>query len=145
MFIASVDTRTTLKGFLHLGLGARATSEVSVTTTGCECCSASGEVVLRQRSEVTIGVIRPTTIAPREADHVVVTRRVERRRIGGHPTVSGEATVVLRGLPVDGLKAILELSRRTEFPLADNGPNDGAATDRRGEYDEDCYGGVREA
>jgi hypothetical protein len=59
--------------------------------------------------------------------------------------VGGEATVVLCGLPVDGLKAILELSRRTELPFANNGPDDGTATDGRGENDEDCSGGVREA
>ena len=75
-----------------------------------------------------------------------MTRRVERRRIGGHPTVSaGEATLVLCGLPVDGLQAILELRRGTELPLANNSPDDGAAADGRGEYDKDHHGGVREA
>ena len=74
-----------------------------------------------------------------------MTRRVERRCVGGHPMVSREATVVLCGLPVDGLKAILELRRRTELPFADDGPNDGAATDGRGEYNEDHNGSVGEA
>jgi len=58
--------------------------------------------------------------------------------------VRREATVVFRGLPVDGLKTILELGRGTELPLADNGPNDGTATDRCSEYDENCYSCVRE-
>lgn len=59
--------------------------------------------------------------------------------------VSREATVVLCGLPVDGLEAILELRRRTELPFANDGPNNGAATDGRGEYDEDHNGSVGEA
>lgn len=134
-----------MKSLLHLGLGARAAREVSVTTTGSKCCGASGEIVVRQWREAATGIIRRVALAPSKAGHVLVTRRVERRRIGGHPTVGGEATVVLCGLPVDGLKAILELSRRTELPFANNGPDDGTATDGRGEYDEDCSGGVREA
>ena len=134
-----------MKSLLHLGLGARAARKVSVTTTGSKCCGASGEIVVRQWREAATGVIRRVAIAPAEAGHVLVTRRVERRRIGGYPTVGGEATVVLCGLPVDGLKAILELSRWTELPFANNGPDDGTATDGRGEYDEDCSGGVREA
>jgi hypothetical protein len=131
-----------VKSLLHLGLEARAAREVSVTTTGSKCCGASGEIVVRQWREAAR---RRVAIAPAEAGHVLVTRRVERRRIGGHLTVGGEATVVLCGLPVDGLKAILKLSRRTELPFANNGPDDGTATDGRGEYDEDCSGGVREA
>ncbi len=130
-----------MKSLLHLGLGARAARKVSVTTTGSKCCGASGEIVVRQWREAATGVIRRVAIAPAEAGHVLVTRRVERRRIGGYPTVGGEATVVLCGLPVDGLKAILELSRWTELPFANNGPDDGTATDGRGEYS----GGVREA
>jgi hypothetical protein len=59
--------------------------------------------------------------------------------------MSGEAAIVFRGLPVDGLEAILELSGGTELPFANDGPDDGTATDGRGEYDDDCDGGVREA
>jgi hypothetical protein len=59
--------------------------------------------------------------------------------------VSRKATVVLCGLPVDGLKAILELRGGAELPFADNGPNDRTTPNGRGEYDEDHYGGVREA
>jgi hypothetical protein len=72
-----------------------------------------------------------------------MTGRMEGRRVGGGPTVSGEATVVLRGLPVNGLEAVLKLGRRTELPLADDGPNNGTATDGRGEHDNDCDGGMR--
>lgn len=59
--------------------------------------------------------------------------------------MSGKATVVLCGLPVDGFKAILELSRRTELPFTDNSPNDSTTPDRCGEYDDDCQRSVREA
>ena len=47
-----------------------------------------------------MSTICATAVAPGEAYHVVVTRRVERRHIGGHPTVSGEAAVMLCGLPL---------------------------------------------
>lgn len=143
--VASIDAGTTVKSLLHLRLGAGTTSEVSITTTGRKGRGASGKVVVRQRREAATGIVHAAAVAPGEARYVVVTRRVERRRIGGHPTVSGEAAVVLCGLPVDGLEAILELSGGTELPFANNGPDDGAATDGRGEYDKDCYGGVREA
>lgn len=73
-----------------------------------------------------------------------MTSRVERRRVGRHPT-DREATVVLCGLPVNGFKTILELSGGAELPLADNGPNDDTASNGRGNYNEDRYGRVREA
>jgi len=138
--VASIDAGTTVKSLLHLGLGAGTTSEVSITSTGRKGRGTSGKVVVRYRGESTTAAV-----APGEAHQVVVTRRVERRRIGGHPTVSGETAFVLCGLPVDGLEAILELSGGTELPLANNGPDDGAATNGRGEYDKDCQGGMREA
>jgi hypothetical protein len=74
-----------------------------------------------------------------------VTSRMERRRAGRYPTVSGKAAVVLCGLPVDRFKTILETGRRTEFPFANNSPNNSTATNRRGENDEDCHGCTREA
>ena len=72
-----------------------------------------------------------------------MTCRVERRRVGRRPT-DREATVVVCGLPVDGLKTILELSGGAELPLADNSPNDHTASNGRGDYNEDRYGRVRE-
>jgi hypothetical protein len=45
-----------------LGLGTGATSEVSITTNGCKCRRASGEVMLRQRDEAA-----PLAIASSEA------------------------------------------------------------------------------
>jgi len=143
--VASIDAGTTVKSLLHLGLRAGTTSKVSITTTGRKGRGASGKVVVRYRGEPTTSIIRAAAVAPGEAHYVVVTRRVERRRVGGHPTVSGETAVMFCGLPVDGLEAILELSGGTELPLANNGPDDGAATDGRGEYDKDCQGGMREA
>ena len=56
-----------------------------------------------------------------------------------------KATVVVCGLPVDGLKTILELSGGAELPLADNSPNDHTASNGRGNYNEDRYGRVRKA
>lgn len=125
VFVTPVDTRTTLQSLLHLWLRAGATREVSIATNRRKCGSASSEIVVGQGGKVA--VIRPSTIAPVQA-HVIVTCRVERRCIGGHPTVRGKATFMFCGLPVDGLETILELRRGTELPLADDGPNNSAAT-----------------
>jgi hypothetical protein len=73
VFIASIDTRVILESLLHLGLGAGATSEVSVATNGR---SASGEIVFGQRGEAALGVIPPSTIASGKA-HVLVASGVE--------------------------------------------------------------------
>jgi len=127
-FVTPVDTRTTLQSFVHLWLRAGAAREVGIATNRRKHGSASSEIVIRQGREAAIGVIRPSTIAPGQA-HVIVACRVERRCIGRHPAMRGKAAVVLCGLPVDGLETILELSRGTELPLADDGPNNGAATD----------------
>jgi len=54
----------------------------------------------RYRGEATTSTIRAAAVALGEAYHVVVTCRVEQRHIGGHPTVSGEAAVMLCGLPL---------------------------------------------
>jgi hypothetical protein len=70
---------------------------------------------------------------------------MERRRVGRHPTVGRKATVVVCGLPVDGLKTIPKLSGGAELPLADNGPNDHTASNRCGNNNDDGYGRVREA
>jgi len=59
--------------------------------------------------------------------------------------VSRKTTVVLCGLPVDGFKAILELSGGAELPFADNGPNDCTTPNGSSEYDDDRYSGVRDA
>jgi hypothetical protein len=143
--VVASETRTALKSLMHLWLGAGATSEVSVTTASRKWCGAGGEIVLRKGGEAARRIVRAATVAPGEAHQVVVARRVERRCVGGHPMVSRETTLMLCGLPVDGLEAVLELRRRTELPFADDGPNDGAATDGRGEYNEDHNGGVGEA
>ena len=76
-FVASVDTRSILQSLLHLGLGARTTSEVSVATNGRKIGSASSEIVVRQRGEAATGVIPSSTIASGKARHVLVTCRVE--------------------------------------------------------------------
>jgi hypothetical protein len=131
-----------LQSLLHLGLGTGTTGKVSVATN--RHSRASGEIVVRYRGEITSGVIPPSTVASVKAHHVIVTSGVERRSVGRHPT-DRKATVVLCGLPVDGLKTILELSGGAELPFADNGPNDDAASNGRGNYNEDRYGRVREA
>jgi hypothetical protein len=73
VFVASVNTRAVLQSLLHLGLGAGATSEVSVTTNGR---SASSEIVVRQRGETASGVIPSSTIAAGKA-HVLVASGME--------------------------------------------------------------------
>ncbi len=132
-FVASVEARTTLDyALLHLGLGARATSEVSVTPNWRERRSASGEVVFGQRREAAsssvIGDGAVLTVAAGKAGAVFVAGRMERRRVGGNSAMRGEATVVVRRLPVDGLEAILERGRGTELPFADYGPDDSTAS-----------------
>jgi len=141
VFVGSVDTRTTLQSLLHLGLGTGTTGKVSIAAN--RRSRASGEVMVRYRGEAATGVIPRSTVASGKA-HVIVTPRVERRRVRRHPA-NREATVVLCGLPVDGLKTILELSGGAELPLADNGPNDDTASDGSSNYNEDRYGRVREA
>jgi hypothetical protein len=93
--------------------------------------------MVRYRAEVASGVIPSSTVASGKAHYVIVACRVEGRRVGRTPTEGRKATVVLCGLPVDGLKTILELSGGAELPLADNGPNDHTASNGRGNYNED--------
>jgi hypothetical protein len=101
--------------------------------------------MVRYWGEVASGVICPSTVALGKAHHAIVTCRVEGRRVRRPRTVGRKATVVVCGLPVDGLKMILELRGGAELPLADNGPNDHTASNGRGNYNEDHYGRVREA
>ena len=146
--ITPVDAQPTLEVLLHLRLGARATSKVSVAPNWRECRIASGEVVFRQRREATSsaectsagGVL---TVAAGEAPAVFVAG-MERRGVGRDSAVRREATVVYRRLPVDGLKAVPELSRGTELPFTDYGPNDSTTSNRRSKYDDDGQGGVRQ-
>jgi hypothetical protein len=139
-----VNTMAILQSLLHLGLGTGSTSKVSIATNGREVSSASGEIVVRYRGEVATSIISRSTTTSGKAHHVIVTRRVERRRVGRHPT-DRKATVMLCRLPVNGFETILELSGGAELPLADNSPNDHATSSRCGDYNEDRYGRVREA
>jgi hypothetical protein len=142
--VDSIDAGTMVKSLLHLRLGAGPTSEVSITTTGGKGRGGGGKVMVRQRGKAATSIVRAAAFAPRDVQ-VVVTCRVEGRRIGGRPTESGDTAVVFSGLPVDRLEAVLKMSGGTELPFANDGPDDGAATDGRGEYYEDGDGGVREA
>lgn len=130
--VAPVEARTTLGDvLLHLGLGARATSEISVTPNWRERRSARGEVVFGQRREAASSSVvwggADLTVVTGKAAAVLVAG-MERRRVGGSPAMGGEPTVVLRWLPVDGLEAVFELGRGTELPFADNGPDDSTAS-----------------
>ena len=146
--IAPVDAHPTLEVLLHLWLGARATSKVSVAPNWRERRIASGEVVFGQRREAASSVVCTSaggvlTVAAGEAANVFVAG-MERRRVGGDSAVRREAAVVHRRLPVNGLEAVLELGRGTELPFADYGPNDSTTSNRRGKYDDDGQGGVRQ-
>jgi len=66
--VTLVDAGTTLEGFLHLRLGAGATSKVSITTNGRKCGRPSGEVVIGYRGEASPG------IASTEAAALVTSR-----------------------------------------------------------------------
>jgi hypothetical protein len=143
--IASVEAHTTLHVvLLHLGLGARPTSKVSVASNRRER-GGSGEVVFGQwREAATSVVIGGHAVLTATACKAAVFSAggVERRRVGGDPAVRGETAVVHGRLPVDGLETILELGRGTELPFANYGPDDSTTSDRRGEYDDDGQGGV---
>ena len=67
--------------------------------------------------------------------------------MGRHGTVNAWSTwdSLLRTgwLPVDWLHAVLELVRRLELPLANDGPNNHDTSDRSGKGDDDRQGGFR--
>lgn len=139
--ITSVDAQSTLHVvLLHLGLGTRPTSKVSVAPNRGERGSASGEVVFGQRCEAATSSAVLTPAAAKAT--VVGAGGVERRRIGGGSAVRGETGVVHGRLPVDGLETVPELGRGTELPFANYSPDDGTTSNRCGEYDDDSQGGM---
>jgi len=144
--IASADAQTTLNvvGLLHLGLGARPTSEVSVAPNWGERRRARGEVVFRQWGEAANRVViaGSAVLTAAAGKATVFVAGVERRRVGGDSAMRREAAVVHGRLPVDGLETVLKLGRGTELPFANYGPDDSTTSNRCGEYDDDGQGGV---
>jgi hypothetical protein len=69
--VTSIDAGTPLQGFLHLRLGAGATSKVSITTNGCKCGRSRGEIVIGYRGEASPGIM---AIASTEAVALVTSR-----------------------------------------------------------------------
>lgn len=65
---------------------------------------------------------------------------MEGRRVGGSSSAVGGNTsilVVVGGLPVDGLQTLVEFLGTTEFPLSEDGPQNGNSANSRSNNDND--------
>jgi len=99
----------------------------------------SGEVVVRKRGGALTDAV---SVMLRRVVVGLVSTRVEGRvRVGGRGTVkTWNGVLPTGGLPVDWLHTILELVRRLEFPLADEGPDNRDTSNRGGQGDDDGQG-----
>jgi hypothetical protein len=115
------------RGIERLGTGAAV--EISVTTNRHQARGASGEVMISD----TVPVVGRGTIASHAR---LMASGVEGR--GDRAAVRCKTFIVrVRGLPVDGLHTVLKLGRRTELPLADNGPDESNTTDAASDGSDD--------
>ena len=103
---------------------------------------SGGEVVIRKRGGALTGVV---SVMLRRAVIGLMSTRVEGRvRVGGRGAVkTWDAIIRTGGLPVDWLHTVLELVRRLELPLADEGPDNRDASDRGSQGDDDSQGCFR--
>lgn len=110
-------------------LGAWAAVEIGVATNRHQARGTSGEVVISN----VVAVVRRGAVASHAR---LVASGVEG---GGNGAAVRRKTVVVRvrGLPVDGLHAVLKLGRGPELPFADNGPNEGDTTNAAGDSSDD--------
>jgi len=94
-----------------------------------------GEVVVRNRGGALTGV---ASMRLRGVMFGLVSTRVEGRvRAGGRATVETWDDILRTGgLPVDWLHTVLELVRRLELPLADEGPDNRDTSDRGSQGDD---------
>lgn len=138
---------------VHARSRARSTLQVRIPGTGGHMDWASGKVVLGRE----VGCDRAGHGSPTSNTEVSAVRRTKRgaRMLGsdrvpasnGHrggiPFVHRETTAGHRGLPVDGLEAVFELTGCAKLPLADDGPDSDGSDDTRGSDDEGDEGGLR--
>lgn len=108
---------------------------------------AAVQVGVAANSREVRGVVQRRQVRdePLSACPVAVARG--ERAVGTHARgaveLLGDVTVVVRGLPVDGLHAVLERAGGPELPLADDGPDDargGDAAADRGKDDDGVAG-----
>lgn len=92
--------------------------------------------MIRNRGDALTGVV---SVRLRSVVIGLVSARVEGRvRTGGRAAVETWDDVLRTGgLPVDWLHTILELVRRLELPLADQGPDNRDTSDRGSQGDDD--------
>lgn len=112
-------------------LGARPTLQVRVGPDGREVRRPGRKVVARQIG----GEVVAAALAGRErAMRPPASRTFQRRDVAlAHAFMVG----VGRGLPIDGLNPVFERPRWTEFPLADNRPDEGSCADGPGNGGDD--------
>lgn len=142
ILVLAIDSGSPGKSLLHcrLGPGADTTREVGIAAHRRELSRSRSEVMVRKGSESPCA-----NLCPRVIIATGVRVRLEGRCNGDGAVCTWEATVLPTvGLPVDGLHAVLEVGRRTEFPLADDRPDDSRSSDTDSNDDEDRHSSVRE-
>jgi len=130
------DTILSLVHLRHLRLRAGSSRQIRVSCTRGEMRRSRGKVMVRNRGNALTGVV---SVRLRRVVIGLMSTRVEGRvRAGGRATVETWDDVLRTGgLPVDWLHTILELVRRLELPLADEGPDNRDTSDRGGQGDDD--------
>jgi hypothetical protein len=63
---------------------------------------------------------------------------MEGRRVGGSSrAVGGNTSILVGGLPVDGLQTLVEFLGTAELPLSEDGPQNGNSANSRSNNDND--------
>ena len=130
------DAILSLVHLQRLRLGAWSSRQIRVSSTGGKVRGSGGEVVVRKRTDAVSVMLRRVVFG-------LVSTRVEGRvRVGGRGTVNTWDALLRTGggLPVNWLHTVLELVRRLELPLADEGPDNCDTSDRGGQGDDDGQG-----
>lgn len=142
LLVLAINGGSSGKSLLHCRLRPRADTagEVGIATHGREVSRSRSEIMVRKGSEGPCA-----NLCPRVIITTGVRVRLEGRCDGDGTVCTWEATVLPTvGLPVDGLHAVLEVGRRTEFPLADDRPDDSRSSDADSNDDEDRHSSVGE-
>lgn len=112
-----VKTGATTELLHRLGTGA--TSKICISADRSKMGRASGKVMVRDATAVTM--IRRTMAYFRGR----TVSRTEGRSIGITSAVSGNDTLISAGgLPIDRLKTLVKLGGPSELPFAENGPKE---------------------
>jgi len=133
------DAILSLVHLRRLRLGAWSSRQIRISSTRGQVRGSGGEVVIRERGSALTGVV---SVMLRRVVIRLVSARVEgRMRVGGRGAVkTWDAFLRTGGLPIDWLHTVLELVRRFELPLADEGPDNRDTSNRGGQGDDDGQG-----